>query len=67
MSKRITSDHVLTRPTDADMAQQAELTHVGEQDGEKSFWMQYRVFHAAFAQFCYTGAQGRYLLVALLG
>lgn len=43
--------------TDADMAQQAELTHVGDQDNEKSFWRQYRVFHAAFAQFCYVGAQ----------
>ncbi|KAG6913991.1 hypothetical protein DXG01_003027, partial [Tephrocybe rancida] len=43
--------------TDADMAQQAELTHVGNQEGERPFWTQYRVFHAAFAQFCYTGAQ----------
>ncbi len=67
MSKRITSDHLLTIPTDADMAQQAELTHGGEQDGEMSFWLHYRVFHAAFAQYCYTGAQGRYLLVAFLG
>ncbi|GLB45275.1 putative major facilitator superfamily protein [Lyophyllum shimeji] len=43
--------------TDADMAQQAEITHVGEQEGERSFSTQYRVFHAAFAQFCYVGAQ----------
>lgn len=43
---------------DADMAQQAELTHIGEQEGDKSFWKQYKVFHAAFAQFCYVGAQG---------
>ncbi|KAJ7581481.1 major facilitator superfamily domain-containing protein [Mycena floridula] len=41
----------------ADMAQQAELTHVGEQQGEKPFSKQYKLFHAAFAQFCYTGAQ----------
>ncbi len=24
---------------------------------EKPFWKQYKLFHAAFAQFCYTGAQ----------
>lgn len=40
------------------MAQQAEITHVGDQDGDKSFWRQYRLFHATFAQFCYVGAQG---------
>ncbi|KAG6840262.1 hypothetical protein C0991_007889 [Blastosporella zonata] len=39
------------------MAQQAELTHVGDTESERPFWTQYRVFHAAFAQFCYTGAQ----------
>ncbi|KAF5369101.1 hypothetical protein D9615_010441 [Tricholomella constricta] len=43
--------------TDADMAQQAEMTHVGDQDGDRSFWKQYRLFHATFAQFCYVGAQ----------
>lgn len=34
---------------------QAQETHAGTDD--KSFWKQYRLFHAAFAQFCYTGAQ----------
>ncbi|KAG5642314.1 hypothetical protein DXG03_003016 [Asterophora parasitica] len=46
--------------TDADMAQQAESTHVGSESKDSSsgsFWTQYRVFHAAFAQFCYVGAQ----------
>lgn len=37
------------------MAFQAEETHAGTD--EKSFFQQYRLFHAAFAQFCYTGAQ----------
>ncbi|KAF2437971.1 MFS general substrate transporter [Karstenula rhodostoma CBS 690.94] len=41
--------------TDADMAFQAEETHAGTD--VKSFWKQYRLFHAAAAQFCYTGAQ----------
>ena len=41
--------------TDADMAFQAEETHSGSDI--KPFWQQYRLFHAAFAQFCYTGAQ----------
>ncbi|EHA57193.1 L-fucose-proton symporter [Pyricularia oryzae 70-15] len=41
--------------TDADMARQAEETHAGE--GDQPFRKQYRLFHAAFAQFCYTGAQ----------
>ncbi|KAF7196459.1 L-fucose-proton symporter [Pseudocercospora fuligena] len=41
--------------TDADMEFQAEETHAGSSD--QSFWKQYRLFHAAFAQFCYTGAQ----------
>lgn len=41
--------------TDADMAFQAEETHAGSDI--KPFWKQYRLFHAAFAQFCYTGAQ----------
>jgi len=41
--------------TDADMAYQAEETHAGTD--VKPFWKQYRLFHAAFAQFCYTGAQ----------
>ncbi|KAG4222744.1 hypothetical protein PC116_g28782, partial [Phytophthora cactorum] len=30
-------------------------THANADD--KPFWKQYRLFHAAFAQFCYTGAQ----------
>lgn len=37
------------------MAFQAEETHAGSDI--KPFWKQYRLFHAAFAQFCYTGAQ----------
>lgn len=41
--------------TDADMAHQAQETHAGFDD--KPFVKQYRLFHAAFAQFCYTGAQ----------
>jgi hypothetical protein len=35
---------------DADMAKQAEITHVGEKESERSFWKQYHVFHAAWAQ-----------------
>jgi FHS family L-fucose permease-like MFS transporter len=41
--------------SDADMAFQAESTHAGTD--VKPFWKQYRLFHATFAQFCYTGAQ----------
>jgi len=41
--------------TDADMAFQAGQTHAGE--GDLPFRKQYRLFHAAFAQFCYVGAQ----------
>lgn len=41
--------------TDADMAYQANETHANADN--KPFWKQYRLFHAAFAQFCYTGAQ----------
>jgi FHS family L-fucose permease-like MFS transporter len=41
--------------TDADMAFQAEETHAGTDI--QPFWKQYRLFHATFAQFCYTGAQ----------
>ncbi|KAF1979998.1 MFS general substrate transporter [Bimuria novae-zelandiae CBS 107.79] len=41
--------------TDADMAFQAEETHAGTD--VQPFWKQYRLFHAAAAQFCYTGAQ----------
>ncbi|KAI0598692.1 major facilitator superfamily domain-containing protein [Biscogniauxia sp. FL1348] len=41
--------------TDADMAYQATETHANADD--KPFWKQYRLFHAAFAQFCYTGSQ----------
>ncbi|KAJ7629566.1 major facilitator superfamily domain-containing protein [Mycena rosella] len=48
---------VIPEVTDTDMAQQADLTHVGEGQGEKPFWTQWKVFYAAFAQFCYTGAQ----------
>lgn len=42
--------------TDADMAFQAEETHASA-DTAKPFIKQYRLFHASFAQFCYTGAQ----------
>ena len=41
--------------TDADMQFQVQETHI--EGTEKAFWKQYRLFHAAFAQFCYTGAQ----------
>lgn len=41
--------------TDADMAFQAEETHAGTDI--QPFRKQYRLFHATFAQFCYTGAQ----------
>ncbi|KAH9844600.1 MFS general substrate transporter [Teratosphaeria destructans] len=41
--------------TDADMAFQAEETHANTDT--KPFRKQYRLFHAAFAQFAYTGAQ----------
>jgi MFS transporter, FHS family, L-fucose permease len=40
--------------TDADMEFQAVETH-GESD--KPWYKHYRAFHAAIAQFCYTGAQ----------
>ncbi|CAN8104149.1 unnamed protein product [Discula destructiva] len=42
--------------TDADMAYQAEESHASA-DAAKPFWKQYRLFHASFAQLCYTGAQ----------
>ncbi|KAK5130222.1 hypothetical protein LTR08_002307 [Meristemomyces frigidus] len=41
--------------TDADMAFQAEATHANTDI--LPFRNQYRLFHAAAAQFCYTGAQ----------
>ena len=41
--------------TDADMAFQASETHANADD--LPLRKQYRLFHAAFAQFCYTGAQ----------
>lgn len=44
--------------TDQDMAFQVSTTHVGEQD--KPFWKQWKLFHAALAQFTYTGAQGTF-------
>ncbi|KAI6871977.1 MFS general substrate transporter [Hortaea werneckii] len=46
--------------TDADMEFQAQESNASADD--QPFWKQYRLFHAAFAQFCYTGAQ-----VALAG
>ncbi|KAH3221434.1 hypothetical protein KXV86_007680 [Aspergillus fumigatus] len=39
----------------SDMAFQVAETHVDEQ--EKPLWKQYKLFHAALAQFTYTGAQ----------
>ncbi|KAE9576642.1 Glucose/galactose transporter [Colletotrichum fructicola] len=41
--------------TDADMEFQASETHANTD--VKPFRKQYRLFHASFAQFCYTGAQ----------
>jgi MFS transporter, FHS family, L-fucose permease len=41
--------------TDADMAFQAEESHANHD--AKPFIKQYRLFHAAFAQFCYCGSQ----------
>ena len=41
--------------TDADMERQVQGTHTNRAD--KPFWKQYTLFHAALAQFCYTGAQ----------
>lgn len=41
--------------SDADMAFQAETTHANS--AVKPFRKQYRLFHATFAQFCYTGSQ----------
>ncbi|GAB1737538.1 hypothetical protein NU219Hw_g1848t1 [Hortaea werneckii] len=41
--------------TDADMEFQASESHANTDS--QPFWKQYRLFHAAFAQFCYTGAQ----------
>jgi MFS transporter, FHS family, L-fucose permease len=41
--------------TDADMEFQVQETHIT--GTEKPFIKQYRLFHAAFAQFCYVGAQ----------
>lgn len=45
--------------TDEDMAFQVAETHVDEQ--QKPFWKQWKLFHAALAQFTYTGAQGVYM------
>jgi MFS transporter, FHS family, L-fucose permease len=42
--------------TDADMELQVSATHI--RGTEKPFWKQYRLFHAAYAQFAYCGAQG---------
>jgi FHS family L-fucose permease-like MFS transporter len=47
---------------DADMAEQADITHETDNERlnrEKPFRKQYRLFHATFAQFCYTGAQSK--------
>lgn len=42
--------------TDADMAFQADESNASDVSS-KPFIKQYRLFHAAFAQFCYTGSQ----------
>lgn len=42
--------------TDDDMAQQAEEKDISGGSAQP-FRKQYRLFHASFAQFCYTGAQ----------
>ncbi|KAG6024358.1 hypothetical protein E4U19_003834 [Claviceps sp. Clav32 group G5] len=42
--------------TDADMEFQAEEIQAGG-SSQQPFWRQWKLFHAAFAQFCYTGAQ----------
>lgn len=44
--------------TDADMEVQIVDTHASGAD--KPLRKQYRLFHAAFTQFCYCGAQGRF-------
>lgn len=49
--------------TDADMELQVQETHIT--GSEKPFWKQYRLFHAAFTQFCYCGAQGSYFDVLI--
>ncbi|KAJ3862723.1 major facilitator superfamily domain-containing protein [Lentinula novae-zelandiae] len=48
---------VIPEVTDADMGQQADLTHGTNGDDDKPFWKQYRLFHASWAQFAYTGSQ----------
>jgi len=53
---------------DADMAEQAEITHETDEEREnreRPFWKQHRLFHASFAQFCYTGAQGMCIFTIL--
>ncbi|KAK3997855.1 l-fucose permease [Cladorrhinum sp. PSN332] len=51
------SNNSIPEITDADLQLQAAETHHIEKDQALPFRKQYRVFHAAFAQFCYTGAQ----------
>jgi MFS transporter, FHS family, L-fucose permease len=46
---------VIPEITDADMDFQAKETHGANDD--KPLWKQWRLWHAAFAQFCYNGAQ----------
>ncbi|PGH14844.1 hypothetical protein AJ80_05770 [Polytolypa hystricis UAMH7299] len=44
--------------TDADMQFQVTETHLEEEEeADKSFWKRYQLFHAAGAQWLYTGAQ----------
>jgi len=53
----LTNSSTIPEITDADMEFQAAETHADTEVGP--FHKQYRLFHAAFAQFCYTGAQVR--------
>jgi len=48
---------IIPEVTDADMGEQADLTHGANGDDDKPFWTQYRLFHAGWAQFAYTGSQ----------
>lgn len=48
---------VIPEITDADMEYQAQETATEYDSSHLPFRKQYRLFHAAFAQLCYTGAQ----------
>lgn len=49
--------------TDADMQSQELETDLGD---DRPFWQRYQLFHAAFAQFLYTGAQGSFFFVRVV-